>query len=130
VCRGDCEGGFVCDETPRACTDDLATYCGCDGAVFYDSGSCPSHAYQNRGSCKGEAPLTFNCDERDIICQTLVAPEPCPEGEAYSVENGCHGSCVPISQCGCESADECPDPENKDEFTCLLSEQHCSYWLR
>jgi hypothetical protein len=33
------------------CTRDLATYCGCDGKPFQNSGSCPGGRYAYRGEC-------------------------------------------------------------------------------
>jgi hypothetical protein len=35
----------------RACTRDLAQYCGCDGLTVEGSGSCPPRAYSHRGPC-------------------------------------------------------------------------------
>jgi hypothetical protein len=48
---GDDQPG-VCVDGPRACTRDLATYCGCDGQVFQTSGSCPNRRYAHRGACE------------------------------------------------------------------------------
>lgn len=56
VCEGEGCGEMqgVCAPKDRMCTRDLQTYCGCDGAEFQSSGSCPGDRYRNRGAC--EAP--------------------------------------------------------------------------
>ncbi len=63
----DCDGGVcegegcgpdqpgTCMPTDRMCTRDAALYCGCDGAEFRSSGSCPGQRYANRGACEGAA---------------------------------------------------------------------------
>lgn len=55
---GVCEGLGCTDDQPgvcvaraRACTKDLRPYCGCDGATFRTSGSCPGRRYQAKGPC-------------------------------------------------------------------------------
>ncbi|MBW2461141.1 MAG: hypothetical protein JRH11_05810 [Deltaproteobacteria bacterium] len=52
-----CDGAQGCDtswkcQPMRACTRDLVTYCGCDGAMFQNSGSCPGRPYAHRGLCE------------------------------------------------------------------------------
>ncbi|MCA9711788.1 MAG: hypothetical protein KDK70_38485, partial [Myxococcales bacterium] len=55
---GVCEGQGCGDDQPgtcvpqsRMCTRDLQAYCGCDGATFRTSGSCPGQRYAARGEC-------------------------------------------------------------------------------
>jgi hypothetical protein len=55
---GVCEGEGCGDEQPgtcapaqRGCTRDLRAYCGCDGATFRTSGSCPGQRYAAPGAC-------------------------------------------------------------------------------
>lgn len=125
-CVGSCAGGWTC-ETDVGCTSDIQQYCGCDGQTFSGSGSCPQLGYASEGACSDPAAGSVNCDPADITCQPIVPPEPCPEGQVYSVVNNCHGSCVPIDSCACSSAAECPD---HDHYTCLNGPGHCSYYLR
>lgn len=53
VCIGmGCTGpAWECVFTGMACTDDLAAYCGCDGLTFYDSSTCPTQPFADRGAC-------------------------------------------------------------------------------
>jgi len=54
----ECLGGEGCG-TPwtcqpalgRPCTADYSPFCGCDGATFYGSSSCPSRPFLHRGPC-------------------------------------------------------------------------------
>lgn len=41
----------VCAPRSRACTRDLRPYCGCDGATFRTSGSCPGRRFAHTGEC-------------------------------------------------------------------------------
>ncbi|MCB9715816.1 MAG: hypothetical protein H6712_18255 [Myxococcales bacterium] len=58
-CKGGvCEGKGCTDDQPgtcasktRMCTQDVASYCGCDGQTFTGSGSCPGQRYAKRGEC-------------------------------------------------------------------------------
>lgn len=54
ICEGpgcsDAEPG-TCASAQRMCTRDLQVYCGCDGAVFRASGSCPGQRFASRGEC-------------------------------------------------------------------------------
>jgi hypothetical protein len=53
VCEGEgCTTGPKCVAANRMCTEDLVEYCGCDGAVFRASGSCPRRPYKSRGACR------------------------------------------------------------------------------
>jgi len=53
VCEGEgCTTGPKCAPAERMCTQDLVEYCGCDGAPFRASGSCPRRPYKNRGACR------------------------------------------------------------------------------
>lgn len=58
VCEGlGCgEGEGVCAPKQRMCTRDLRTYCGCDGAEFRSSGSCPGKRFANEGPCATATP--------------------------------------------------------------------------
>jgi len=41
----------TCTSDPPMCTRDLRSYCGCDGAPFRASGSCPNRSFRRRGPC-------------------------------------------------------------------------------
>lgn len=80
-------------------------------------------------ACDDEPCESYDCNPDRILCLPIIAPEPCPPGEVYSVESSCYGPCVPVSQCACESADDCPDPNGTDEYTCHGTTDHCGPWL-
>lgn len=46
-----------------------------------------------------EPPGGYDCDASHIVCMTFAAVAPCPEGQAYSVVDGCYGKCVPLADC-------------------------------
>ena len=55
---GMCEGQGCDAATPgkcvsaeRICTQDMQSYCGCDGKDFFGSGTCPGRRYASRGAC-------------------------------------------------------------------------------
>lgn len=54
ICEGmGCEPDQgTCTPKQRACTRDLREYCGCDGATFRASGSCPGLVFLHPGPCK------------------------------------------------------------------------------
>ena len=56
ICEGvGCDPGEGrCVSSERMCTRDLAEYCGCDGATFSGSGSCPGARFAYRGACEPE----------------------------------------------------------------------------
>lgn len=41
----------ACQPELRACTKDYSPMCGCDGATFHGSSSCPRVRYAHRGPC-------------------------------------------------------------------------------
>lgn len=52
VCEGEgCGGESKCAPPRRKCTRDLASFCGCDGTTFQNSGSCPGRPFKKRGPC-------------------------------------------------------------------------------
>ena len=67
------------------------------------------------------------CDPALITCQPIVPPPPCPEGQVYSVTDGCHGECVDIDRCDCSDGAACPDP---DHYVCHNYRRRCGYYVR
>jgi hypothetical protein len=122
LCVGaSCGSGWTCVVDDRTCATNLADYCGCDGVTFQDSSTCPTRPYAYRGAC-GQGT---NCDPRDVVCNTL--PPTCGQLQVPRVVGDCYdGSCVPIDQCLCTVAEECPD---RSQYTCFLSANHCTPYL-
>lgn len=123
-CTGDdCGSVWKCTE-PTICTQDIAEYCGCDGSTFTDSGSCPTRPFSHTGACKGGD--TYDCNEDHILCSPPFVPlEPCPEGQVRSVQDECYGTCVPLTQCACSVADDCPG-----DNACYNTSKTCGPWLK
>jgi len=111
-----CRDTWTCVWDTRVCVDTLADYCGCDGITFQDSQNCPKRPYASRGAC-GQGT---NCDPRDVACDLL--PPICDSGVPRVVGTCWDGTCVPISQCLCTVAEECPD---LGVYACYESKQHC-----
>jgi hypothetical protein len=65
-----------------------------------------------------------SCDTRNVTCRR--AQPVCGELEAPAVEDGCWGPCVPIAECACTVADDCPD---RNRFTCHLYAAHCGPYV-
>lgn len=66
----------------RPCTDDLASYCGCDGQTFTGSSTCPPRVYARRGPCEsvdaGPPPgCTFPDGRVCAVGQRCPAPDGC-----------------------------------------------------
>jgi hypothetical protein len=40
----------------RACTRDLALFCGCNGLTFRGSSTCPPQPFKHRGACADAKP--------------------------------------------------------------------------
>jgi len=53
ICEGEgCgPGQGICAATQRACTMDLAPFCGCDGVTFEASSGCPGQRFSARNAC-------------------------------------------------------------------------------
>jgi hypothetical protein len=74
------------------------------------------------GRC--ELSVRYDCDPRKLRCRR-AAPE-CAAGQVPSVAGSCFGECVPIEACRCTGPEECPLHE---QYTCLMSRQHCTPYL-
>jgi len=66
-----------------------------------------------------------SCDPRAILCRR--APPVCGSLEVPSVQGTCYGPCVKVELCACTEAEACPDP---GQYTCMMSAQHCTPYLR
>jgi hypothetical protein len=129
LCEGSCAEGFSCnEESDVACAAVITTVCGCDGETFTLPSACPTMGYDHAGECNGSGD-SYDCNPDHILCLPIVAPEPCPAGEVYSVVSSCYGDCVPIGQCACASGADCPDPNDIDEYTCHGTTDRCGPWL-
>ncbi len=71
-----------CVARDRMCTRDLASYCGCDGRTFQNSGSCPGARFAYRGPCDPK----------------LEDGEPCSDGRQCK-----SGTCVGDGLEGCST---------------------------
>jgi hypothetical protein len=92
----------ACAESERACTDDLAGYCGCDGNTYYGSGSCPGLRYEHVGECAGDGEPGDPCDT-DSDCESGVCEGMgCDAGEGVcaNAERACTLDDQPY--CGCD----------------------------
>lgn len=99
VCEGGCAPGqAVCVSTRRACVMSLAEFCGCDGATFTSSGSCPGRQFAHAGACTVAAP---------------AAPAPAPDGAA----------CVEGKDC---ASGVCEGGCNAGEATCAPAKRRCT----
>jgi hypothetical protein len=108
----DCNSGTVppavadCDASKIICQTFAAVVCpdgqvpsvvnGCYGPCVKKE-SCASPPAGTGGSAGGD-PTPYDCDPRNIACQTLVAVT-CPDGQVSSVVNHCYGACVTKDRC-------------------------------
>ena len=118
VCAGgpSCGDPWSCVAAAVDCLDDSFEYCGCDGASFFDSSTCPTRPFAHPGACAG--PAGFSCDRRGVSCRAV---EPiCPAGQVAEVDAG--GTCwtfrcVPLTDCACADSAECPGDSSCDGAT-------------
>jgi hypothetical protein len=88
------------------------------------SGGDSSDAGEPSSGGGGNSDGFVDCDTRKVMCKIAV-PE-CPLNEAPSVVGTCYGPCVRIDHCACETAAECPNP---NEYTCWM-QQHCGPFVK
>ncbi|MBP8811985.1 MAG: hypothetical protein KBG48_31465 [Kofleriaceae bacterium] len=103
-CGADAPG--VCVDASRACTMDLAPFCGCDGQTFTGSGSCPGRRFAAKGECAPAAAA--KPDGAACLAATECASGVC-EGQGCGPE--APGVCAPAQRgctrdlrayCGCD----------------------------
>jgi len=113
----------------RACTMDLRQYCGCDGATFQGSGTCPNRRYASKGACAPPAP-------KAVGAACLQGSE-CDSGtcEGQGCGDDAPGVCVAKSRactrdlrayCGCDgqtfkAGGNCPGQRYAAKGTCPAS---------
>ena len=103
ICAGSgCSMPWQCIFSGIACTDDESPFCGCDGATFYGSSTCPLEPFAFRGECDA----VRDCDPNSAACD--APPPTCDLGFLPEVVAGCWGDCVPIGLCGCTTDEDCP----------------------
>ncbi|MBK9031737.1 MAG: hypothetical protein IPL61_10500 [Myxococcales bacterium] len=111
---GTCEGAGCGDDAPgtcvsaaRACTMDMAPYCGCDGQTFRTSGTCAGRRYASRGAC---APAAARAAGAACLVGAECASGVC-EGQGCGADTP--GTCAPAQRactkdlrtyCGCDGA--------------------------
>lgn len=112
ICEGEgCEGEGVCATAQRACTDDLQSYCGCDGETFRTSGSCPGRRFAHRGKCENgppAVPATGSKANGDACaagaeCASGICEGPCDAGQCVPKERACTRDLV--TYCGCDGTE-------------------------
>ncbi len=119
-------GAGRCVANDRTCTKDLVVYCGCDGAEFRASGSCPGQRFAERGSCLQSlgargAPCQSGQDCESGICEGLGCGNDAP-GACVSAERPCTRDLA--LYCGCDGAEfqasgNCPGRRYESRGSCL-----------
>lgn len=111
----------VCQPTPASCESKAGEVCGCDDHTY----TSPCEAHRNGVSVAHPGACAKGlCDHSVIACRRAY-PE-CPQGQVPSVQGTCYGPCVPITDCECGAASDCPEPE---QYTCHGSAGHCDYYV-
>ncbi len=87
-----------------------------DAATGEDAGT---DAGTDAGVDSGAAERV-NCRPDEVFCD--IPPPVCEDGQVPSVEGGCYGPCVPIGDCPCASASDCPEP---GRYTCHGFSMRC-----
>lgn len=128
TCEGVGCGAFEgkCAEEDRACTDDLRPYCGCDGVMFYSSGTCPGARYSEEMNCPSKAPDGDSCESHDDCASGICEGDGC-DAPGRCVPEGriCTDDLVPY--CGCDGtvfygSSSCPGGRYADLLECQTPE--------
>lgn len=85
----------------RPCTDDLASFCGCDGQTLTGSSSCPPGPYRARGACEPPLPRTCRSNTDCARGEQCQGPEGC--GVTWTCSTGPVGCTADVANfCGCD----------------------------
>lgn len=122
ICEGEgCDVPGRCVPQGRACTDDLVPYCGCDGVLFYGSGSCPEGRYDNSLEC--QAPAGGECNTNDDCASGVCEGQGCGElqGICAPIERSCTED--EVAYCTCDGttvygSSSCPGVRYATEGEC------------
>jgi hypothetical protein len=115
---------FVNNRCVAKCGDAPQDYgcCPCpDGMV--NVFSCSTVDAGGNGGAGGGSGKT-SCDTTKVLCK--IATPMCPSGQVVSVNGVCYGPCVPIEQCSCTKASDCPD---SNQYTCHMNTQACGPYV-
>ncbi len=91
------DGSGTCVPAPQTCSTLWEPVCGCDGETYasdclrLQAGATLDH----EGEC--ESKIVCSPDPGQSFCKMM--PPSCPENQVPSVENGCWGECVDITEC-------------------------------
>jgi hypothetical protein len=120
---------LACSHTEAIAPDDgsgAATgSAGDSGGLAGAAGGSGSAAGGAAGVAGSVASGSLDCNPQHVTCKML--PSACPALQVHEVVAGCWGDCGPAERCGCTSATDCPD---ETQFTCMVSQQHCTPYLR
>ncbi|MEZ4366156.1 MAG: hypothetical protein R2939_07690 [Kofleriaceae bacterium] len=109
ICEGQgCDAGSGrCVPAERMCTMDLREHCGCDGATFQASSTCPGRRYAHAGACAAAA-TTPGADGAACLAAADCASGVC---EGLGCDASAPGVCAPAQRactrdlrayCGCD----------------------------
>lgn len=115
----------------RGCSRERISFCGCDGASFVASATCPGRPFVHRGECRGEAvasaeppPPTSSTGERAITSAARPRGATTTERRASVATTPSSSTCVTSRDCSrgqiCQGAPGCGM-----EWTCAPPERAC-----
>jgi hypothetical protein len=122
ACPPEC---FVNNRCVAKCGDTPQDYgcCPCpDGMLNVFSCSATDAGSGNGGA--GGGPGQSSCDASRVLCK--IATPSCPAMQVPSVVGVCYGPCVPIEQCACTQASDCPD---SSQYTCHMNTHTCGPYV-
>ncbi len=108
----------------RACTDDIALYCGCDYQTFTASSTCPTRSFMYRGPCEssdaGPPPPPPGCPLPDgTICPVGAS---CPAGDGCNTCRCDRFGNLACTEIGCVDASPPPGCALADGTVCPVGQ--------
>jgi hypothetical protein len=97
---------------------------GANGGSSQGGSSGDGNGGSSQGGSAGATAVPLDCDHRKITCRR-AEPE-CPVMQVPRVDGTCFGECVPIMECGCTVAEDCPHEES---YTCHRSAMRCGPYV-